>query len=156
MVAMPFVGLLLGTLSVAFDLYVQFALDYSLQQAVRQVQLGLVPATMTAADFAGSVFCPVFVLFAPCNSIVISVQPVSDFYTAAAVTSVTPPTSFCVGVPGQLMYARAVYQAPALGMIYPLIASSSGTAASANAITSDAAFANENPAGASVTGAGGC
>ena len=54
------------------------------------------------------------------------------------------------------MYARAVYQAPALGMIYPLLTGTSGAAVSSSAILSNAAFANENPAGVSVAAASGC
>ena len=154
LVCLPFVALLVGSLSVAFDLYVQFALDYALQQAVRQVQLGLVPATTTSADFAGNVFCPVFVVFAPCTAVIVSVQPVADYFSAAAVTAVVPPTAFCVGQPGQLMYARAVYQAPLLGPFYAAIGTSPGT--DGNTIVSASAFANENPSGAALTGAGGC
>ncbi len=154
LVCLPFVALLIGSLAVAFDLYLQFALDYSLQHAVRQVQLGLVPATTTAADFTGNVFCPAFVVFASCDTVIVSVQPVTDYYSAAVVTTLVPPTAFCVGQPGQLMYARAVYQAPLLGSFYAAVGTSPGT--SGNTIVSAAAFANENPSGAPFTGAGGC
>ena len=139
--------------SVALNLYLQFALDYSLQQAVRQVQLGLVPATTTAADFAGKTFCPVFVAFAPCAGILVSVQPVVD-YTAPVVTAATPPVAFCVGAPGQLMYARAVY--PVLSSIYTTAATVIGPGTDGNTIVSAAAFANENPSGAAITQASGC
>ena len=155
-VSVPFIGLLLGTMSVALNFYLQFAMDYSLQQAVRQVQLGLVPATTTAADFTAKVFCPVFVAFAACNNgLLISIQPVAD-YTAASVTAAAPPTAFCIGQPGQLMYARAIYQAPALEAIYTTAALSSGPGTSGNTIVSAAAFANENPSGSSPAGGSGC
>lgn len=154
LVCLPFVALLVGSLSVAFDLYLQFALDYALQHAVRQVQLGLVPATTTAADFTGNVFCPVLVVFTPCTAVIVSVQPVGDYYSAAVVTALVPPTAFCVGQPGQLMYARAVYQAPLLGSFYAAIGASPGT--NGNTIVSAAAFANENPSGATLTGLTGC
>ena len=156
-VSVPFIGLLLGTMAIAFDIYIQFAMDYALQQAVRQVQLGLVPATAAAADFVGNVFCPVFVAFAPCTGIVVSIQPVTDFYTAAAVASAAPP-AFCVGSPGQLMFARATYQTPLLSTIYAITADSPGLGANGNGngIVSTAAFANENPSGASISGGGGC
>ena len=151
--SIPFFGLVLGMMSVAVNLYLQFALDFALQQAVRQVQLGLVPATTTAADFGGKVFCPVFVAFAPCSGLLISVQPVMDF-TAPIITAAAPPTAFCVGAPGQLMYARAVYQAPVLETIYT---GATGTAGSGtSSIVSTAAFANENPSGASFAGSSGC
>lgn len=152
-VGLPFVTLLVGTLAVAFNLYLQFAMDYALQVAVRQVQLGLVASTLSSADFAAKVFCPVFVVFAPCTGIVVSVQPVSDYDSAVAVTAAAPPTAFCVGAPGQLMYARAVYQAPVFGQVF---AAGTGPGTSGNTIVSAAAFANENPSGAAVRAGGGC
>ena len=154
LICLPFVALLVGILSVGLNLYLQFALDYALQHAVRQVQLGLVPATTTAADFTGNVFCPVFVTFAPCNTVFVSVQPVADYYSAAAVTAVVQPTAFCVGRPGQLMYARAVYQAPALGSFFAASGTSPGSIG--NSIVSAAAFANENPSGAPFAVSAGC
>ena len=154
LVCLPFVALLVGSMSVAYDLYVQFALDYALQHAVRQVQLGLVPAMTTSAEFTGNVFCPVFVVFAPCTAVIVSVQPVADYYNATAVTAIVPPTAFCVGHPGQLMYARAVYRAPVLGSFYAAIGISPGT--DGNTIVSAGAFANENPSGAALTDAAGC
>ena len=153
-VSIPFFGLLLGTVSVALNDYLQFALDYSLQQAVRQVQLGLVPPTSTGADFTNTVFCPVFVAFAPCSGLLVSIQPVTDF-TASAITASSPPVAFCVGAPGQLMYARAVYHAPVLQTIYTT-ATVAGPGSSGDTIVSAAAFANENPSGGSVSGGTGC
>ncbi len=153
-VSIPFFGLLLGTVSVALNFYLQFAMDYALQQAVRQVQLGQVPARMSAADFTGSVFCPIFVTFAPCSGVSISVQPVAD-YTNGTVTQAGPPVAFCVGTPGQLMYARAVYQAPVLDGIYGLV-TSVGPGSGGDTIVSAAAFANENPSGAAIAGGSGC
>ncbi len=154
-VSIPFFGLLIGTISVALNFYLQFAMDYSLQQAVRQVQLGLVPASTTAANFASSVFCPVFVAFAPCAGLLISIQPVAD-YTAPFVTAAAPSAAFCIGQPGQLMYARAVYPAPALGTIYTTVANAAGPGTNGNTIVSAAAFANENPSGAAIPGGSGC
>ena len=154
-VSVPFIGLLLGTMAIAFDMYIQFAMDYALQQAVRQVQLGLVPAATTSADFVGKVFCPVFVAFAPCAGVLVSVQPVTDFYTARAVTAAAQPGAFCVGAPGQLMYARAVYQAPLLSTVYAITATP-GPGSNGNTIVSAAAFANENPSGAAIPGSNGC
>ncbi len=153
-VSIPFFGLLLGTVSVALGFYLQFAMDYALQQAVRQVQLGHLPAVTSAADFTGLAFCPVFVMFAPCDGVLVSVQPVAD-YTASAVTQAAALSTFCVGTPGQLMYARAVYQAPVLGSLYTL-GTTVGHGSGGSTIVSAAAFANENPSGAAFPGGSGC
>ena len=85
----------------------------------------------------------------------VSIQPVSDFYSAAAVLAGATSTTFCVGLPGQLMYARAVYQAPAISSIYPLVGTF-GPVSNGNFLVSAAAFANENPAGVLPAGANGC
>ena len=154
-VSIPFAGLLLGVMSIALNFYLQFALDYALQAAVRQVQLGAVPATTTAADFVSDVFCPVFVAFAPCSGLLISVQPVAD-YTVASVNSAALSTAFCVGAPGQLMYARAVYLAPALSTLYSTVAAAAGPGTNGNTIISAAAFANENPSGTQVPAGSQC
>ena len=105
-VSLPFFGLLLGLVSVILNLYLQFALDYALQQAVRQVQLGLLPAATTAAAFTGSTFCPIFVAFAPCSGILVSIQPVADYTVPVIIAATSPggilhrsagPTHVCTG-----------------------------------------------------------
>ena len=156
LVSLPFLGLLLGAISVAFNLYLQFALDYALQQAVRQVQLGHVPASLSAGDFVGTVFCPVFVTFAPCTGVAASVQPVSDYSGGPVVASPAALSAFCVGQPGQLMYSRITYQAPVLGSIYTTLVNPSLPGTSGNLIVSAAAFANENPSGSPAAKAAGC
>ena len=153
-VSIPFFGLLLGAVSVALDFYLQFALDYALQQAVRQVQLGLVPQSTSAGDFTGDVFCPAFAVFAPCSGVLISLQPVND-YTAAPVSAPAQSASFCTGQPGQLMYARAVYQAPLLQTIIAA-AAPAGPGSSGSTLVATAAFANENPSGTAPTATAGC
>ena len=156
LISLPFLGLLLGTMSVALNLYLQFALDYALQQAVRQVQLGHVPASTSAGDFVGSVFCPVFVQFAQCAGLVASIQPVSDYSASSVAGSAAPQTVFCVGGPGQLMYSRITYQAPLLSGIYTTLINGSWPGTNGNTIVATAAFANENPSGTPATGSPGC
>ena len=156
LVSLPFLGFLLGLMSVALNFYLQFALDYSLQGAVRQVQIGKVPPGTSVGTFTGSTFCPIFSLFASCSGVQMSIQPVTDYYNSSVVSSSDKPTSFCVGQPGQLMYARAIYQAPAISAIFPLNATPSNPGSYGTTIISAAAFANENPTGATVSGSSGC
>ena len=156
LVSLPFLGFLLGLMSIALNLYLQFALDYSLQQAVRQVQIGNVPAGTSVGTFTGSTFCPIFTLFASCSGVSISVQPVTDYYSSTVVSSSNKPTSFCVGQPGQLMYARAVYPAPVISTIFPLNATPTNAGSYGTTIISAAAFANENPTGAPTNPTPGC
>ena len=159
-VAMPCLGLLLGIFGVSYDFYLQEALDYSLRQAVRQIQIGAVPPGTSAGGFTANSFCPIFSGFAACSGVFITVQPVDDFASAQAVSqsaaASAQSSSFCTGAPGQLMFARAVYLAPLFSQIWPYGTVVSLGGASGNALVADAAFANENPAGTPVPAGGGC
>ena len=157
-VAVPCLGLLLGLFGVAYDFYLQEALDYSLQTATRQIQIGHVPSTYSASDFTAKIFCPTFAGFADCSAVLITVQPVSDFQNAAvtAPAALAPSSAFCIGAPGQLMFARAVYLAPLLSQLWPYGTVVTQGGLSGNALVSNAAFANENPSGAPVPGGAGC
>ncbi len=159
-IAVPFLGLMLGIFNVAYDLYLQEALDYSLQTAVRQIQLGHVPSTYGAGDFTSKIFCPLFANFADCGAVLISVQPVTDFQTASEVgqpaSAIGQSALFCIGAPGQLMFARAVYLAPVLSHFWSLGTVVTLGGSTGNALMADAAFANENPSGAAIPGGAGC
>ena len=159
-VALPCFGLILGLIGVSYDFFLQEALDYSLQEAVRQVQLGQVPPGESPGDFTGQVFCPIFVRFAACTDVLITIQPVSDFQSAAVVTqsaaASTQPQLFCVGQPGELMFARAIYLAPLLSQIWPYGTAVSVGGTTGNALVAAAAFANENPTGAPIPAGAGC
>ena len=160
-VSVPFLGLVLGLATVAFNLYLQETLDLSLQTAVRQVQMGQVPSTYSASDFAAKVFCPAFVAFAPCNNVVVTLQPVADYLSATVVsrptsTQLGTSAAFCVGLPGQLMFARLVYLAPIIGQFWPYSVQASIGSFTGTALLASAAFANENPSGAPIPTGSGC
>ncbi len=119
LVCAPFVVFLLAIMVIAFDFYVQQALDYSTQQAARQIQIGQVPPSYTAADFLSKVFCPIFGQFQNCANVAIDVHPVIDYQSLALPGVTDGPNStasrgyvFCTGQPGQLIYVHAVYLAP--------------------------------------------
>jgi Flp pilus assembly protein TadG len=156
LVSLPLVMLIIGSMSFAYVYYLQFVLDYSLQQAVRQVQLGKVPTGTAPATYVANTMCPIFSGFASCAGLTISVQPVTDYWTNfVTVNSNSTSTSFCTGQAGTLMYARATYQAPVWAS-FMLIALPPSPASSGQNIVSAAAFANENPAGIAITGVAGC
>lgn len=157
LVCLPFILFLLAVMGTGLHFYLQQALDYATQAAARQVQLGHVPATYTAADFADKIFCPVFSGFQDCSNLFVDVRPVTDYQQLANPGVPDAPDSvattgfvFCPGQPGQLMYVHVVYLAPSIGGTL-FGASSAGTALIANA-----AFANENPSGNTVVPANGC
>lgn len=161
LVSVPFLGLVLGLATTAYNLYLQEALDLALQAAVRQVQLGLVPQASSAGDFAAKQFCPAFVAYAPCTTLSLTLQPVADYLSDAVVAtpaaaSLGNPGAFCVGAPGQLMFARVVYLAPTISQFWPYAAQASINGVTGTALVSSAAFANENPSGAAIPAVGGC
>jgi Flp pilus assembly protein TadG len=155
LVCAPFTIFLLAVLSVALQFYLQQALDYATQAAVRQVQLGHLSAGYTEADFIEKIFCPAFADFQACVNLTVDLRPVTNYEDLAGATGAPNSASttgvFCPGTPGQLMYAHVVYLAPSIGGTL-LGGSSSGT----GVLVSNAAFANENPTGIAVNQAGGC
>ncbi len=160
-VSAPFLGLVIGICTIAIDLYLQEALDVALQTAAREVQLGHVPATYSAADFATKVFCPALVVFAPCANVVVTLQPVADYLSDGVVATpaagqLGKSNSFCVGLPGQLMFARAVYLTPVISQFWPYGAHASINGVTGTALVSTAAFANENSSGAALPASAGC
>jgi Flp pilus assembly protein TadG len=151
LVCVPFTVFLLAVMGVGLQFFLQQALDYATQGAARQVQLGHIPAEYTEADFVTNVFCPIFGQFQVCANLFVDVRPVTDYQqlTAPGVTDTPTGTAtagfkFCPGQPGQLMYVHVVYLAPMIG------GSLLSYGSAGNAIVANAAFANENPAGAAV------
>jgi hypothetical protein len=112
-----FFGLLLLVLQLGFLLYAQTALDYSAKQAARQLQTGIgrTPSA-TSAGFRSIIFCPIVAAFLDCSRVAISVEPVADYRTEAALP---PPMlngqinasalAYDAGQSGSLMLLRAYY-----------------------------------------------
>ena len=154
---MPFTLFLLGVFALGLNFYQQQALDYATQAAARQVQLGLVPAAYTQADFITKVFCPGFSpQFKVCGNLFVDLRPVPEYQqlTSPGVPDAPDSTAtvgfvFCPGQPGQLMYLHVVYIPPSLGALF-------GMSPTETAMIGNASFANENPGGFAVPPAGGC
>jgi Flp pilus assembly protein TadG len=147
----PFTIFLLAVMLTGLHFYLQQALDFATQSAVRQVQLGHVSAGYSQADFVNKVFCPVFGSFQACANLYIDLRPVSDYeqLTKPGVVDAPGSTSttglvFCPGAAGQLMYAHIVYLAPSIG------GTLFGNTPGYSAIISNAAFVVENPTGSTV------
>jgi Flp pilus assembly protein TadG len=157
-VSVPFIGFVLGMAITGMNLYLQHALDVALLVSVRQIQLGAVPVSQTAAGFISGVFCSNFATFAPCDGVVLTVQPVANFVSAPVAGGAAAQNGggFCTGTPGQLMYAQAVYFAPIISSFWPWAQQASFGGQSGVALTAGAAWANENPSGQTVSGATGC
>jgi Flp pilus assembly protein TadG len=157
LICLPLVIFLLAVMGMGFQFYRQHSLDYAVQSAARQVQLGHIPAGYTAADFASKVLCPIFSAFENCTDMSVDVHPVADYQqlTKPGVPDAPDSTGttgfqFCPGKPGQLMYVHVVYLAPS---ITGTLLDDTGVG---SAMVANAAFANENPGGNTVVPANGC
>jgi Flp pilus assembly protein TadG len=152
LVCAPFTIFLLAVMLTGLQFYLQQALDFATQSAVRQVQLGHISLGYTEADFVNKVFCPIFGSFQACDNLYIDLRPVSDYEQLGKPGVADAPGSasttglvFCPGTAGQLMYAHVIYLAPSLaGTLF------GDEPAGYSAIISNAAFAIENPAGGAV------
>jgi Flp pilus assembly protein TadG len=149
MVALPFITFLLFLIEIGYDSFAQVALDYGVQLAARQIQLGKAQGVSTAAIFRADYLCPVLNGLLPCAAISINVTPVTtDFYKALPINAAGQPDIFgfiyCPGRPNQLMLVQAVYTSPSLvAVVLPNIA---GTVASGfvKVTLASTAFINEN------------
>lgn len=162
LVALPFLALLMAILQVAAALYTQEALDYATQSSARQVQIGAVSTKMSSANFQTTVFCPRFPSFLSCTGLVFDLRPVADYFADPAVTLGIPPNQaagtgfgFCPGSPGQMMFLRVIYQAPAFARIW-WTGSVNATSPASRNIQSTAAFAVETATVLSGVPRGGC
>jgi Flp pilus assembly protein TadG len=129
-VAIPFVGLLLLTFEISFDLYVQAALDNVAAMASRSVQVGGTTgvASETSATFVAGTICPNLGGLLDCGLITAAVAPIP----AGANYSSTPVQfqlnqieansggGICTGTPEQMMVLRIWYDGPTfVGFLVP-------------------------------------
>lgn len=146
--------MLLFLVELGYDFYAQVALDYSVQAAARQIQIGAAQGANTAAVFQANYLCPALSGLLPCSSVTVYIQPIAsnDDYYAVSMTlpkdqfgklDTSHPT-FCPGQPNQLMLVQAIYTSPSLiGLVIPAMATA--TAGGLVHVTlSSTAFINEN------------
>jgi Flp pilus assembly protein TadG len=152
-VAFPFTIFLVFLLEIGYDFFAQVALNYGVQTAARQIQIGAAQGANTAAIFQTQYLCPALSGLLPCTSVTVNIYPiVSDYYTSTAVMLPTNPAgnldtsgfTYCPGKPNQLMLVEAIYTSPSLvSAVIPSMATS--TAGGLVRITlSSTAFINEN------------
>jgi Flp pilus assembly protein TadG len=152
-VAFPFTIFLVFLLELGYDFFAQVALNYGVQTAARQIQIGTAQGETTAAKFQTDYLCPALNGLLPCSSVTVNVFPiVSDYYTSTAVMLPTNKAgnldtsgfTYCPGKPNQLMLVEAIYTSPSLvSAAIPSMATA--TAGGLVRVTlSSTAFINEN------------
>jgi Flp pilus assembly protein TadG len=153
LVGMPLVLFLVFLLELGYDFFAQIALDYGVQSAARQIQIGNAQGSSTAAVFQANFLCPALAGLLPCSSVTVNIIPIAtDYFTDVPVRLPTngagqlDPSVFayCPGTPNQLMFVQAIYTSPSLvSAIIPGMATATG-AGLARVTQSSTAFINEN------------
>jgi Flp pilus assembly protein TadG len=152
-VAFPFVLFLVFLLELGYDFYAKMALDYGVQTAARQIQIGNAQGAGTAAVFQTKFLCPALTGLLPCSAVTVNVIPITtDYFTAVPATLPTNKAgqlstagfTYCPGKPNDLMLVQAIYTSPSLvSAVIPTMATS--TAGGLVRVTlSSTAFINEN------------
>ena len=162
-VALPFITLLVFLLEIGYDFYAQVSLDYGVQTAAREIQIGAAQGANTAAIFQTNYLCPALTGLLPCSSVTVNVLPVtSDYYTVVAATLFknqsgqldTSSFTYCPGKPDQLMLVQAIYTSPSLvSAVVPSMATAV-PGGFVHVTLSSTAFINENFPITSVSPAG--
>ncbi len=168
--AIPFFILLLGVMEIGYDLFVQAALDSAVETAARSIQVGTTvgSANMTNSQIVAAAVCPAVHSILNCNSIYVSVQPVTtgDYYngsinelTALAPSNIVAANAtgggdICTGAGYQLMQLNAWYVGPTfLGTLVPSFSMSNPVGSGRVHITaSSAGFVNEDFSGGQTSG----
>lgn len=151
-VSLPFRTMLVFLMELGFDFYAQVCLDYGVQVAARQIQVGTAQGANTAAIFQTNYLCPALNGLLSCSSVTMNVIPITgDYHTAVPATLPknqsgkldTSGYTYCPGRPDQLMLVQAIYTSPSLiAAIVPAMATA--TAGGFVHVTmSSAAFINE-------------
>lgn len=122
---MAFFGLVLFVIALGFRLYVQVALDYASSRAARLLAVDSTQSLSASAQhFQTASFCPLLSPFLACSSVVLSVQPVTDFRNGSSIGG-SGPLPFNPGQGGSLMLLQVKYALPTLS--WPVPGSGSGS-----------------------------
>ena len=154
-VSLPFLSLLIFLVELGYDFYAQVCLDYGVQAAARQIQIGAAQGATNASVFQTNYLCPALSGLLPCSYVSVNIQPLasgSDYYATVSVTLPkdkngkldTSGYVYCPGQPNQLMLVQAIYTSPSLiGLVVPAMATATASGL-AHVTMSSSAFINEN------------
>jgi len=163
-VALPFFLLFLGTMEVAYDLYVQAAMNYAVDEVASDIFKGQAQASPLsgASTFVSSEVCPYVSGLLDCSLIQANVTHIpagKDFWTALSGTSLgefatgsgssgslnTAAWSVCTGGPGATVLLQLLYAGPTfVGGFIPAFTVSNGSGSLIHPTYATAGFINEN------------
>lgn len=162
-VSLPFLTLLLFLVEIGYDLFAQVSLDYGVQTAARQIQVGAAHGASTAEAFKANYLCPAVSGLLPCSSIAVNVLPITNNYYTDVPANLPVNSSgkldtsgyiYCPGKPRQLMLVQALYTSPSLIAAFVPAMATATVDGFVHVTLSSAAFINENFPITSATPAG--
>ena len=151
--SLPFIAMLLFLMELGYDFFVQVSLDYGVQTAARQIQIGGAQDANTSAVFQAKYLCPALSGLLPCSSVTVNITSVTtDFYAVDAMTLRknssgqldTSGYKYCPGTPNQLMLVQAIYTSPSLIAFFVPAMATATADGFVHVTLSSAAFINEN------------
>jgi Flp pilus assembly protein TadG len=132
--AVCFFILVLGTMEVGYDFFVQAALSNAVNRAARTVQVGTTESKATGAAVAGwvtSAVCPALGGMLDCGQLYVAVSGIpsgtgQNYYTylsanpPSLTTMASSSDSVCTGTAAQMMILQAYYISPTfIGILVP-------------------------------------
>jgi len=155
LIGLPFLLTLVAFMESAFDMFCMNALDNAVQIAARQIMTGQIQGAthqISAAQFNGSVLCPLLPSAFNCANLIVNIQTFSiggssggfySFVNSAHSGLKTPSgTSYCLGTGGQYVFVQVLYPMPLLTTAF-LKAATSYNGQNVLMLSSGAAFRNE-------------
>ena len=146
---------LLFLFEIGFDLYVQLALDYTVQEAARELQTGAGNAATSAQTFMTDCLCPRVSAFLNCSQISLNVAPMTnvDYYANAVAGAGALPVSangldtsgfvFTPSGSDTPMFMQAIYTSVSpVGLLLPMMSVKYG-ASRVHVTNSTIGFVNE-------------
>ncbi len=130
--AVPFLLLVLGTMEVGYDFFVQAALSNAVNVAARSVQVGTAQADASGAaevKWVTSAVCPALGGLLDCGQLYVSIKNTGgeDYYSYIAAnppsltTMASTSDSICTGGAADMMILQAYYVSPTfLGILIPV------------------------------------
>lgn len=123
LVSVPFIGLLFAIFETALVFFANQGLEAATAEAARQLMTGQVqydPTITSYTTFRNKVFCNppsprvrILPSFIDCNKLVIDISKPTNFGTANLnMDFLTGTSTFCTGLPGEIMVLRVVYPMP--------------------------------------------
>jgi Flp pilus assembly protein TadG len=168
-IAVPFFIMFLGSMEIAYDLYVQATLNNAVELAARSIQIGSATGASgeNSSTYVTANVCPNLGGLLDCALLTVAVAPIlpnKDYYTSPIQQTMTQAAAntggeICTATGGTPMVLKAWYNGPTfLGLLVPsfttIVTPNAGGSTVVHITQASAAFVNEYFSGGQTAGAG--